>query len=87
MKEMSMIKPGYLLKNILEGVDSSPVNQRKRWTESERKKLKKRFLEIYKKLNHKRETIRLLETEFGRGYFSILNQIEKMSSFKKTKKK
>jgi len=48
---------------------------------SKEKKLKKRYSEIYKKVKHKRETIRLLETEFGRGYFSILNQIEKMNSF------
>jgi site-specific DNA-methyltransferase (adenine-specific) len=87
VKEMALIKPGYLLLNIRRGVDSSPANQRKRWTDSERKKLKKRYSEIYKKVKHKRETIRLLETEFGRGYFSILNQIEKMNSFKKKQKK
>jgi site-specific DNA-methyltransferase (adenine-specific) len=83
VKEISVLKQGYLLSNLREGFGSSPVNQRKRWTEAERKKLKKRFLSIYKKIKHKRETIRTLEKEFGRGYFSILNQIEKMNISKK----
>jgi site-specific DNA-methyltransferase (adenine-specific) len=85
VNEISALKRGYLLANLRKGFGSSPVNQRKKWTETERKKLKKRFLDIYKKINHKRETIRILEKEFGRGYFSILNQIEKMNFPKKTK--
>lgn len=80
IKEIEILKPGYLLPNLREGNGKVPVNQRKRWSEPERKKLKKRFLEIYKKIKNKRETIRILEKEFGRGYFSILNQIERMNN-------
>jgi site-specific DNA-methyltransferase (adenine-specific) len=87
LKEISVLKQGYLLSSLREGLGSSPVNQRKRWSQSEKVNLKKRFSEIYKKTRHKRETIRKLENEFGRGYFSILNQIEKMNFPKKIKKK
>lgn len=80
IKEIAILKPGYLIPTLREGNGKVPVNQRKRWSEPERKKLKKRFLEIYKKIEHKRDTIRILEKEFGRGYFSILNQIERMNN-------
>jgi site-specific DNA-methyltransferase (adenine-specific) len=79
IKEISVLKPGYLLSKLREGTGSAPVNQGKRWTDPERRKLKRRFLEINKKIRHKRETIRILEEEFGRGYFSILNQLERMN--------
>jgi len=79
IKELEFLKSGFLLSKLREGNGKTPINQRKRWTESERKKLKKRFLKIYKEIKHKRETIRILEKEFGRGYFSILNQLEKMN--------
>jgi len=80
IKEMATLKPGYLFPRLRVGNNNTPVNQGKRWSESERKKLKKRFVVIHNKINHKRETIRQLEIEFGRGYFSILNQLDKMNN-------
>jgi len=79
IKEMAGIKPGYLLSKLRTGNDILPANQGKRWSESERKELKKRFVKIYKKTKHKRDTIQQLQKEFGRGYFSILNQLEQMN--------
>jgi len=79
IKEMALLEPGFLLPKLRRGNNNVPVNQRKRWSESERKELKKRFVTIYNKIKHKRETIRRLEKEFGRGYFSILNQLEQMN--------
>ena len=79
INEISLLKAGYLLSQLREGIGKTPANQRKRWSDSEKKKLEKRFSVLYKKIKHKRETIRILEKEFGRGYFSILNQIEKMN--------
>ena len=76
--EVEILKPGYLLNTIRNGNGSPPVNQRQRWTAEERNRLKTRYHEIYRKLNHKRQTIKILENEFGRGYFSILNQIENL---------
>jgi site-specific DNA-methyltransferase (adenine-specific) len=82
IKEISILKKGYLLKKLREGVGSTPLNQNKRWSDLERKKLKERFIVIYKKIGHKRETIRILEKEFDRGYFSILNQLERLNTSK-----
>jgi site-specific DNA-methyltransferase (adenine-specific) len=79
IKEIANLKPGYLLPKLRKGNGKVPANQGKRWSETERNKLKKRYLEVYKKLENKRESIRMLEKEFSRGYFSILNQIEKMN--------
>jgi len=77
--EIEMLKSGYLLPNLRKGNDTVPINQGKHWSEGESKNLKKRYLEIYKKIKYKRETIRILEKEFGRGYFSILNKLEKIN--------
>ena len=81
--EIKILQPGYLLPNLRKGCVGVPTNQHKRWTKKERRHLYERYREIYNQLKHKRQTIRLLEGEFGRGYFSILNQIEKMMSSKK----
>ena len=75
-----MIKPGCLLSELRTGDNNVPSNQGKRWSDLERRQLKKQFDKIYKNTKHKRETIKRLEKEFGRGYFSILNQLEHMDS-------
>jgi len=87
IKEISVLKAGYLLNELREGVGQNPVNQGKRWSQTEKKDLKSRFSKLYIKIKHKRETIRILEKEFGRGYFSILNQLEKMDISKRKKDK
>jgi len=79
INEIQLLKPGYLLATLRRGENQQPQNQRKRWTDEERHYLIKRYKDIYTKLKHKRQTIRILESEFGRGYFSILNQIERMN--------
>jgi site-specific DNA-methyltransferase (adenine-specific) len=79
INEIARLKKGYLLPRLRKGMDSRlPVNQHKRWTDKTRVKLNKRYQEIYDQTKHKRQTIKLLEDEFGRGYFSILNQLEQM---------
>ena len=79
IKEIEILNPGYLLPDLREGNGSAPLNQGKRWKESDRKKLKNSYLINYKEFQNKRETIRILQKEFGRGYFSILNQLEQMN--------
>jgi len=83
IKEIADLKPGYLLAKLRRGNGGVPVNQGKRWSVKEQRKLKERFLIIYKNIKLKREAIRILETEFGRGYFSILNQLEQMNISKR----
>ena len=75
IQEMSFVKPGYLLESVRSGDGSPPVNQRKRWTMEERDCLKKRFKEVYPTLKNKRQTIKILEQEFDRGYFAIRRQL------------
>ena len=76
LKELQKIQPGSLLSELKHGDDITPVNQRKRWHDDERQKLFHRYDQLYKKMKNKRQTIRRLQEEFGRGYFSILNQLE-----------
>ena len=79
IQELSHLKPGYLLDSIREGKGEPPRNLRKRWSEKEKIKLNKRFDKIYKQLKNKRQTIKILEKDFGRGYFAILRQLNKTS--------
>lgn len=78
LKELQILIPGYLSSGIRIGHHTLPANKHKRWTEQEQEQLKKRYEEIYNRLKHKRRTIKILESEFGRGYFSILNQLEQL---------
>jgi len=79
IQELALIKPGYLLSSSRTGGGLPPANQKKRWTAVEREQLKKRFYEIYPKLKNKRQTIKILEAEFERGYFSIRRQLVNLS--------
>lgn len=79
VKEIQALQPGFLLSTLRRFENRQPQNQHKRWTDDERSRLIKRYKEIYQRLKHKRQTIQILEDEFGRGYFSILNQIERMN--------
>jgi site-specific DNA-methyltransferase (adenine-specific) len=78
LQELFHIKPGFLLDSIRRGSGGPPQNLRKRWTEEERLSLKKRFEDLYLQFRNKRQAIKILEEEFGRGYFSILGQLNKM---------
>jgi site-specific DNA-methyltransferase (adenine-specific) len=75
MNEMKKVKPGALLKNLRQPVDTSAVNQNKPWTPEERSRLAKRFRALEKKHPTKKKRIEILCEEFGRGRFAILNAI------------
>jgi site-specific DNA-methyltransferase (adenine-specific) len=72
------LNPGYLLEQVKTGTGHKPYRQRQRWSEGELVQLQKRFKAVYRETGRKQEAIRLLEGEFGRGYFAILNQINRM---------
>jgi site-specific DNA-methyltransferase (adenine-specific) len=71
------IRPGYLLKDMRIPSEDIFKNRGKIWTEEEKKRLYNRYDNIYKKVGTKRKTIDFLSREFGRGYFSILNLVDK----------
>lgn len=77
IQELFHLNPGYLLDSIREGTGGPPINLRKRWTEREKNSLNKRFDDLYHQIRNKRQSIKVLEKEFGRGYFAILRQLNK----------
>ena len=83
IKEIKVLKSGYLLPDLRKGNGQVPVNRGKRWSPTEYKKLNRQYIKVYKILKNKRETIRILEKEFGRGYFSILNKLEELNTLRK----
>jgi len=66
------------LSSIKKGTNDAPSNQGKPWTDIEIQNLKKRFSQVYKTTQNKKITIDILQKEFGRGYFSILNKTEEI---------
>jgi len=78
LSELQKVQPGYLLKQIKSGKGKYPANKNKKWNEMEILSLYKRYHEIYNQLQNKSRTIKILQEEFGRGYFAILNKIEQM---------
>lgn len=78
LAELKKLQPGYLLKQIKSGKGKNPAKQNKRWNEEEILFLYKRYQEINNHLHNKSRTIEILQEEFGRGYFAILNKIEQM---------
>jgi len=79
IEEMKKLKPGFLLAQIKSGKNASPPNQKKQWHENELQNLYKRYIQIYTQLKNKKQTIQILQDEFGRGYFAILNQLDRIS--------
>jgi site-specific DNA-methyltransferase (adenine-specific) len=80
IRRLPRLVPGSLLQTLRSAQGSdAPEHQRKRWTDQELALLTKRYREIYHRTGRKRQTIQVLQQEFGRGYFSILNQINRLT--------
>jgi site-specific DNA-methyltransferase (adenine-specific) len=79
IEEIRKVKPGYLLPLVKSGKNDYPHNRGKPWHQSEISKLRQRYLQVYAQLKNKKQTIHILQREFGRGYFAILNQLHKTS--------
>lgn len=78
ISKIKSIEPGELLKNLRVPPVHTIANQRKPWTEEEKKALVRRYHELLPEQGTKRKTIDALCKEFGRGYFGILNQLDQM---------
>lgn len=78
LDELKNLEPGYLLPKVKSGEGLRPPNQNKRWEEKEVLSLYQRFYEINHRLKNKTRTIKILQEEFGRGYFAILNKIDQI---------
>lgn len=75
IKSIHTINPGCMLETLKKPDLSGYENRGKPWTDSEINKLLERFNEIYGKSKNKNQSIKLLEKEFGRGRFAILNML------------
>jgi len=76
MKKMKSTKPGFLIDTIRKPKGSFPHNQGKPWTPEEKETLFMKYQKYYNKYGTKKDTINRLCDEFGRGRFSIKNQID-----------
>lgn len=79
IKEIEQTPPGFLLPSLKTGSNDQPVNLRKRWTSKEIDSLKRRYQNLRRQIRNKGDIIEILQNEFGRGYFSILNKISEIS--------
>ena len=79
ISEIEQTIPGFLLPSLKTGSNDLPVNLRKRWTDAEIQNLEHRYHTLTGQIRNKRDIIEILQNEFERGYFSILNKISEIS--------
>ena len=79
LSEIDKITPGELLSTLKQGKNDLPKNQKKPWSQTDLMQLKLRFEKLLLNKTSKRHAISILQTEFGRGYFAILNKISEIS--------
>lgn len=75
MQEMKKIIPGRLLATLRTPGKKKLFNQGKPWTQGEKAKLFRRYTDLLVTYKTKARVIAELSSEFGRGYFSILNKL------------
>lgn len=73
------IVPGSLMKKLRQPDTASIRRQGKPWSATETADLIRRYDELRKKRFSKKESIARLSKRFGRGYFSLLNVIDKQT--------
>jgi site-specific DNA-methyltransferase (adenine-specific) len=79
IKDLKNITPGFLLSKVRTGKGNPPKNQNKPWSSSDLARLQSRYLQLYEQLGNKQRVIAILQEEFQRGYFAILNKISEIS--------
>jgi site-specific DNA-methyltransferase (adenine-specific) len=77
LDEMGSVVPGGLLKDVRRPKGEAPPNQRKKWSDAERKDLARRYRRMRRDGRSKNEAMKELSKEFGRGRFAILNALDR----------
>jgi len=72
------VEPGYLLSEVKQPEKQKLENQGKSWSGEEKQEVFERFKVPYQKLGTKRDSIKILSEEFGRGRFSLRKIIGEM---------
>ena len=79
VERIKKVEPGFLLDNLRNPDTSKPKNQNKAWTEDEKEKLNQRYHQLMVKYEYKKDVIKQLCDEFGRGKFGIMRMVKKVS--------
>lgn len=77
IEEMKTISPGYLAPMLRTPHIEEVENQGKSWCIEDRKNLEKRYSELIETKKRKKEILRILCEEFGRGRFAIEKALKK----------
>ena len=72
------VEPGSLLSEVKQPEQQRLENQGKSWTGEEKQEVFERYKVLYQKLGTKRDSIKILSAEFGRGRFSLRKIISEM---------
>jgi len=76
MEGIRKLRPGYLLPSLKKPVNNDIIkNQGKRWTIEEKQNLLKRYKKLISRNISRKDAVTQLQSEFGRGYFSIIKVI------------
>lgn len=79
IQEMQNITPGYLVKTLRTPILNGKTNQGKAWTAEDLQLLQNRFTELINRDTSKKEAIKILEEELGRGRWSIEKALKKLN--------
>ncbi|HMA63028.1 MAG TPA: site-specific DNA-methyltransferase [bacterium] len=79
IERIKKVKEGSLIKTLRKPKHSKPRNQNKPWTDDEKNRLKKRYQELLSEYKYKKNIVKKLCEEFGRGKFGIQRMIKQLT--------
>jgi site-specific DNA-methyltransferase (adenine-specific) len=77
LPELEQITPGSRLATLRQPIGKQPGRKNQKWTAEEIASLLKSYQELQAKGVNKKTAIPLLQEQYERGYFSILNVLDK----------
>lgn len=78
VEQMAKVRPGSLLASLHKPVHRPLANERKPWTDSEKKMLWERYSRLFRAHGSKKKAIEMLTQEMGRGRFSLMRMLASM---------
>lgn len=79
VERIKKVKKGSLIKTLRQPKHSKPRNQNEPWTDEEKENLKKRYQELIYQYPYKKDVVKKLCKEFGRGKFGIQRMIKQVT--------
>jgi site-specific DNA-methyltransferase (adenine-specific) len=83
IQEIKNLSPGYLLARLQNPASGIPENAKKIWTDQDIKHLHERFISLIAEGMSRKQVIKRLQEDFGRGYWSIDKALKKNGLFTK----